>query len=261
MLTSLNRLLAQSMLVYEHGPFEQTQDRYDELLQALDFPNVSVTCITVNYDILIEEAAARRLGLDAVADAVSYRGVRGLTANKTKLMTVFKLHGSVNWLKLPGNHFVGPEAALVHARIRSDNPTSHNEAWFGMDSGDDVVTTGKRANTILHLKGPVPHYEPILGIYADGKPAPHNQGCLESVLASTLDHLNRTTFGKAFVLGLHLPPESDDPRLNQVLRAVARACPDALYVNPNANEFQRATELGFTPLQRTFEALLRDMDA
>lgn len=256
-ITALNRLLAQAMLVYKRGPFERAPDRYDALLEALDFPNVRVSCITVNYDTLIEEAAARSLGMEAVVDAVSYPGVRGLTATEDRRMTVFKLHGSVNWLKLPGNTYVGPAAGLDSARVRGDEPTLHNNSWFGVDSGVDIATTGRRENTILHLKHHL-QYEPILGIYTEGKPAPHNQGCLENVLTSALGHLDGTAFTKAFVVGLHLPPESDDPRLNQVLRAVARTCPNTSYVNPDAKEFQRATELGFQPFPVTFDAFLQD---
>jgi hypothetical protein len=225
--TTLNRVIAQALLTYKGGPFECGQDRYDELLLRLGFPEHGVTCVTLNYDLLLEEAVARVFNVGTIAEAVAYPGVRTLHGGVTRHVDVFKLHGSINWMRSPG-----------------------------MDSGRDIVVEGRREDTILRLKDPA--YEPILGLYTGGKPAPRNQGCLESVARCTLERIRTNAFSNVLILGLHLTPAGDDPRLDEILGAIVGLGLPVLYVNPVESECAAAALRGFTPKRASFETLMHD---
>ena len=247
-----NRLLAQAMLCGRRSRFEEGPDLYDELLRRHLVARPSTTAvISFNYDILIEEAAARLAGR-SVEQAVHYPDIADDDGHADRLV-VFKPHGSVNWMQT--NDHVGGSATPCCIETRPAGPSVFEDRIVGLATGGQYVAMGTRRGIVLEAK----HLEstPILALYMGGKPVTSNQPAVDRHRAACLEAVRANRTAAVTVIGLRSPTSpGDDPFLEQLLDAVRACAGPREYVNPSADERAHSATLGFTPVEATLSAHL-----
>ncbi|HUB06076.1 MAG TPA: hypothetical protein VMB50_03705 [Myxococcales bacterium] len=225
----INRLVAFAMLGGNaSSAFARRPDRFDELLSLPTFRG-RIAVISLNYDILLEEALIRS------GRSWGYRGPRRQFPRPGGI-PVFKLHGSINWQRLLP---VGPgrtlSVGLAGHPLRPD--TGHEEVQIA------------RPNIIAMLKHS--DHPPVLATYSAGKEVDSNWGCIEGSVRSCLRAIRRSPGARATLFGVRLPASTDDPRLERVARALQVLRGQKEFVNPGEDERAAAESLGFEPRERT----------
>jgi len=111
LIVRLNQLIAWSLTTGNKCAFRERADLYDDLVSLLGEPN-GLAVISLNYDVLFEEALERQFG----RDCLWYPGLRfGGTA---KMLPVYKLHGSCNWFVMPGSANCARQCCSINGRSR-----------------------------------------------------------------------------------------------------------------------------------------------
>jgi hypothetical protein len=247
LLDPLNRLVAWSMLVGDGCRFPERRDRLDELLAS---PGVAqnVAVITLNYDVLLEEALHR------AGRAYRYPGVRG-TRDDREALPLFKLHGSINWLQL-FSYAASADLRTAQEMARSQPAITISGPDAGPETQREYVPPGGRVNLILEMKHNGVARNPVLATYAPGKPVPYNYGCIDSVHTDCLAALAANPEASGVIIGVHLPTPGDDPRLDEVLQGIAFLRGGVEYVGPGTADQESAKSRGFTLGPRTLAEFL-----
>jgi hypothetical protein len=140
--------------------------------------------------------------------------------------------------------------------VRSQPPITISGPDSGPETQREYVPPGDRANLILELKHDGVARTPVLAVYAPGKPVPYNYGCIDAVYRECLATFVRNPDASATVIGVHIPPLDDDPRLDEVLGALVRLRGSVDYVGPGAEDRDSAKERGIRLGPQTLEDLL-----
>ncbi len=244
----LHRLLTWSMLLGRGCRFPQQADRYDELLLALPGFGEGTAIITPNYDILIEEALIR------AGREFHYPGAR-IAASEHRGVPIYKIHGSINWLVQM------PYAVSHDLEIARSMAAAQPSVGLSGPAGDqhpethrEYVPPGGRDNLILELKRN--SSAPVLAVYAPRKPVPVNFEAVAGVLSKVLGVITTNKGAAATIVGLRLQPREDDPRLHDIVAALAGLRGPKVYVARGDEERERARSLGFEVVAGTFEEFL-----
>lgn len=249
---SLNLLMAWSMLTGKSCSFPEHPDRFDNLLQLSDFSD-ELAVITLNYDLLLEEAVQR---LSAEPDhAYFYPGLSKLTGR----IPIFKIHGSINWLQ----HYPLARSAsnsVAERMVRENPPMTLSGPDKVPDTQQEYVPTGERTNLIAELKHDGSARNPILGIYAPGKPIPYNCKCIGRVRSKCLKIVDENQDADVTIIGVHITKPGDDPRLDEVLDALGGLNGEKRYVGPDENDRDAADNRGFRADARYLHELIKDND-
>jgi len=240
----IHRLLAFSMLMGNGCHFDERRDRFDELLGIHD-PRDGLAIVTLNYDLLIEEALDRR------GVAYWYPGVRDET-NASSDVPIFKLHGSINWQPVPG----GAVSSTLEVAQRNARPMTLSGPDNTRETGMDCIIRGGRPNIILHYK----HDEtstPLLEVYARGKPALDNWEGIQAHFEQCLDKVRVNSTADVTVIGVGVPENvtEDDPRLHDVVEVLSEQRGRRAYVDPAQNKAWEAA--GFHKAADTFGQYIR----
>ncbi len=253
LLEPVNRLVAWSMLTGHQCAFLELRDRYDELFARAEFAT-NLGLISINYDILPEESLGR-------ADRLyCYPGMRvpPAPAGAPLGVPIFKLHGSINCLRLfptavGSNYEVVRKISESLPRVIQSGPDQ------GSDTQREYVPPGDRRNLIYELKHN-PYRSPVLAIYAPGKPVPYNHDCVEGIHRECLAAVARNPSARATIIGVRIPPAGDDERLDAVLHALRGLGGGAEYIARGDDERAAAKALGFKLGARTLEEYLAGRD-
>jgi hypothetical protein len=252
-LGALSLLLAQAMLLdCEVSRFPQQKDLLDDLLTAFGIRNAALDVITLNYDLLLEEAALRVLARIKLSDAVSYSGV----SESAGALRLWKIHGSVNWLR-SNSHIAGSRSEPV--TTRPAKPSSYNGKLIGLDTGGIDPPPDTRDEVLQQMRHdsegarrPV-----VAALYSVGKPIPNNPSVLHAVREDALDLFRRKPDAEVIVIGVRPPPiEEDDPTLSLIFEAVAKHRGPTSYVGPCEQDRAAVARLGVTPGARGLHELL-----
>jgi len=241
----LNRLVTWSMLTGLQCAFTERADRYDHLFGLPRFQG-NLALISLNYDLLAEEALMRA-GRD-----VCWPGPRD-KQGRTGL-PVFKPHGSVNWLRL----FSTPVSATlaVAEQIAASSPIATlSGPQQGLDTGQEYIPPGPRNNLIWELKRQSNADQAILALYAQGKPVFTNHDCIAAAFDACVDAVRQNMSAGATLIGVSIPPEKDDPRLDAILGAL-RGLTAVDYVAPSPDDRASAQAHGFHLGAKTLEELV-----
>lgn len=249
----VHRLLARALTHGVGCRFVEGVDHYDLLLKKLGLgtPASVVSAISFNYDLLLEEAAARILGQPSLSMAVDYGGLRQLgrvEAPAVGRLRVFKPHGSINWFDAhssPGSQ-MNPDRPMGTLAPSGDS----------LDYGDENLTAvieGSRDNVIAMLETSLGL---VLAPYCHGKPATQ---ALDDVRAAAMNEIKACSESCLIVIGV-LAPElgdaADDPFLSSLFSTITRHPGPKLYVNPSAADCDRALAYALEPRQLPLEQFL-----
>jgi hypothetical protein len=260
-LAAFNRFLAFALLTGRACRFSESPngDLYDALLCAHGFPARELTVVTLNYDILLEEAAARVASVKEPLDVLCYPGLRFIHSAVDRAMRVFKPHGSVNWLAV--NNHMGTSATLSAIRTRPAEASIFEGRLVGLDTGQEWVPPGGRTNNVLSLKH-ARREHPVLALYTDGKPVPRNASSIDLHRQACLDHLRAFKDPKVLVVGLRPPYRSNnDPFLDQLFAVLARGRGQRVYVSPSPDDCAAAAAYGLQAIQEGLSEYVERMQS
>jgi hypothetical protein len=229
---TLNRLVAFAMLTGRGCRFPRCPqgDLYDELLRLNGCPRQKLLVVTFNYDVLLEEAATRVAGRPDHSNVLSYPGLK-LVNQEDRVLSVFKPHGSVNWIAVD-NH-KGASATASAIRV---TPAAFAGKLAGLATNQEYVPPAGREENVKYLKRqPAP--QPVLAFYMDGKPAPRNEPSVERHRRACLDALRQESDLPITVIGL-CPPRRDgnDDFLQELFELIRVRSAPKEYVSPSAED-------------------------
>jgi hypothetical protein len=242
----LARLIGWSMLTGDKCAFDERPDLYDELFR-LPRLRSNIGIISLNYDLLAEEALDR-------GHREFYRpGPRG--SQTLSGMPVFKIHGSINWLRLFSTS-VSSNLAAAQAGAASKPVATRSGPEKGLDTRQEYIPPGGRANLVAELKRGSNADQPILALYAEGKPVFSNYECIAAAFDACVTSINANPSASATIIGIRIPPPGDDPRLDAVLAAL-QSHRTVDYVAKGSEERAAAKAIGFTPVAETLAEFIR----
>ncbi len=252
LLEPVNRLLSWSMLVGHGCAFPEHHDRLDWLLNGDPFA-LNLAVITLNYDLLLEEA------LERAQRSYVYPGLRPLTPEPANpgAVPIYKLHGSINFLQFYGA-LRSSDPETLQKFGASQPKVILSGPGNGLDTQVEVVPQGGRDNLIVTLKHRGNARNPVLAIYAPGKPVPYNHNCVANIRDECLKALAGNRSAGATIIGVKLPePDAvgDDPPLDDTLQALRHLDGGVMYIARGDEERARACELGFSTGARTLEEI------
>ncbi len=234
----LNWLLAWSLTTGKGLAFTEGVDEYDALFRMYD--GQSLALISLNYDLLAEEALVRLRG----DDGIWFPGVR--FGQEQKSLPVFKLHGSCNWLTLP-NHQIGsgenwqpdPSQPALTTGPEGTFDTQHEHAFLS-----------SRPNVVAHLKHSYGVEHPVMALFTGRKPAPWNWPAINKTRQLCLMAISRNPKSAATIVGVRIPDDpSDDSDLVRTLECLGRLEGTRLFVNPDSEQCEKAEAFGLEPRQ------------
>jgi hypothetical protein len=244
----IQRLIAYSMNFGYRNAFIEHGDLFDDLLRVWG-PDAIVT---VNYDLLVEQALQRLhlrysyLGLPGPASKPGYVS----PGDNGNVVPIFKLHGSVNWLAPPtGGAGASEEAARKEAEARSAR---------GVKSGPLDALQG-RQGTFVSPNAPTLRMDlekdrnrgPIIAVYGPGKHFLQNPEDVDSHRRSCLEYLGSHRLGDVLAVGIKPATAKDDPVLRSVLRALVAATGSKRYVSPSPSDCRAFARFGFRTRKET----------
>ncbi len=125
----LNRAIGELMLNYEEKPYTNVERN---LLNSFISPirksrtaNDSLTFITTNYDLIIDNEIQNEFLIDKVDYGITYRNVFDsniVTTPSNSAVKYYKLHGSLNWLQcsLCGYFYINPYGCIIHQAFKNE---------------------------------------------------------------------------------------------------------------------------------------------
>ena len=245
-LTILNkvyRAVAWSMLTGRGCRFREGEDGLDALLQHPRFAGAKLCVVTLNYDILTEEALCR------LGRKFYYPGVS--TEQESTGVQVYKLHGSINWRQVTA---IGIGATIEIARENANRNRIEYGTALGhsrltsRETGGNYIPPDGRTNLILTLKNSHNTADAIMAIYGTGKPVATNPTCLERVRKSCLSFIQQQGDADVTIIGVRPPSgQVDDPTLAQLFDALSKTSGRRHYVGPAIDHCDAARDMGFDP--------------
>jgi hypothetical protein len=238
LLEEINSVLAQSFLEGTGCRFREQEDLYDSLLRDYcGLPTAKLQLISFNYDLLLEEAVARVLGVTGILDAVDYAGLEQSGRLNGGPIRMYKPHGSINWFDAWGF----PGSMNNPDRPAGTSSYSIEGHYLGQDSGVALVAPGDRNNiSAILTQG---ESRVLMAQYSSGKPIPSNPSVILAVRAGCVRAMQCAGNNPITLIGLGLPVKDDpddDPVLADLFNTI-RSCRGAkTYVSPNEAECVRA---------------------
>jgi hypothetical protein len=251
-LAATQRLLVYAFTVGCRCAFSSRRDRLIDLVAYLK-PTVIVT---VNYDLLLEDALARESCRYKYPSLPGPAGEDFVSTGTGDPVLLFKLHGSVNWRARWGA--VGGIGRPSEADERladnrstrvSDGPGGHRTDTFAT-----CVLPLDRQQLIHELEANSVG-EPVVAVYGRGKPAISNPNHLETHRSACLDLLRTASISQALAVGIRPVTPDDDLVLHKVIKLLGNS-DGARCVNSSKPECDEFFLRGFSPVQETLAKFL-----
>jgi len=217
--------------------FDMRADLYDDLIKALEgkgLDSTNLTFITLNYDLLLEQAL-QRAGVTFNYLLPGYNRIQGCG--------FLKIHGSINWW---GNF--GP-----FRQLQQGEPVPYDLT---------LTTLGKDYKNIRVVEDPydaciaVDTGDPIIAHYAQGKPAYVNARTLAGIRREAAAEC--TAAAEALIIGVH-PPVSprEDETLWEMFTSLKARQVSTRYVGLPPDTDTVAEVWRFQPVSMTFRDFVR----
>lgn len=251
LLDRVNEVLCYAFLTGRACAFEEKDDLYDDLFEALR-PTLRAI-ITPNYDLLAEEALGR-VGL-----AYRYRAMDEPNMPSADVV-MDKFHGSVNFFYTPGTGTgrtveLARDAHTPTDAVMQDNIVSIYNALPVIASQPP-----RRANAVCALKAD--HEVPVLVTYGPGKDATHGRPHLNSVRLECAAELRGDPPRRVIALGISPPRgDGDDVAWESLCTQLGALDCAKDYWSGMPDEREKMRTYGFDVHDGYFDQLLRALDA
>lgn len=169
-------------------------------------------------------------------------------------MPVFKLHGSVNWLPVPGAA-TGVDLAMVEEESRA-RPTSivKSGPLVSSQSWATYVPPNRRSLFVELERHRT--YVPVAAVYGSGKNLLNNPQHVESHRNACFDRLCAAPPAHVVALGLRPVSDEDDPVVGRLLDQLSEGSGEKIYVSPSKEECEAFGRRGFRPVAGTLADFL-----
>lgn len=126
----LNRAIGELMLSYEEKDYTvEEQALLTQFIAPLRNSRThedSLSFITTNYDLIIDNEIQKENLIDRVDYGIAYRSVfdsKLTPAPSNSLLNYYKLHGSLNWLycSLCGHYYINPYGCIIHQAFKEES--------------------------------------------------------------------------------------------------------------------------------------------
>jgi hypothetical protein len=249
---AIQRALAYSMLVGSECAFVAERDGYDRLLERLSRTRL-LTIVTLNYDILLEDALKRR-GIRITYPSVP--GVEGTiftSEGSGAVVPVYKPHGSINWLAIRS---IGLSASLEVAQTNT-KPLKLTRSGPYLATQSHATYVPPNRTSIFHELETRPVVSgPAVAVYGVGKYVVENPDHVQSHRAHCLTQLGSMADADVLAIGVRPASFEDDPVLSGLLDAIRKIQGHKEYVSPDGADCAAFRQRGFTSKQMTFEGWL-----
>lgn len=241
---TVHRILAYAFLFPESRTFLEGHDGYDDLIKHLRLTERETIIITLNYDVLLEEA------LDRCGVQVSYPKLKDTQGN----VKLFKPHGSVNWTTMkPLGIASSYEAAVAQTPALTFVDAG---SYVGVQSGDTRVFRRSAAFSILRDRIDL---APVIAMYTPGKFALDNSHHLDAHRRSCMRCLEGLVAADVVAIGVRRATLADDEILHNILGRLSAVGGSKTYVSPSDSDCRQFEELGFvsavSPLDEWLESI------
>jgi hypothetical protein len=252
----LNRLISFSMrssypdflrglcipVIEPHPAFANSEDLYDKLV--CEKLKESWTIISLNYDILIEEALLRigrifwypfiRFG--HYVDSLGAAGA----------IEILKPHGSINWFPV-ACHQIGYNSVPPPSKVEIAEATS---SLLSINYEGDSV----QQNVLIPLFWQY-YYSPIMAHYCHGKPVTSNPKLISTIRAACFERIESAS--EATIIGVSPVQEDDDSVAFGIFERLKGRRVN--YINPSAQDCNKIRRnYGFNTIQQTLSEWLSE---
>jgi hypothetical protein len=246
-------LLAYAMTVGCQCAFVEAADRLDSLMAMVK----PTTVVTLNYDVLTEEALLR-VGL-----RFTYPSLPGPDGSDQifghgigEPVQIFKLHGSVNWIPLQ----VIPHGADARAvwTAAAKPPAIVRHVQSGSLTARQTWRTyvpPNRASALCEWESGR-YGSPVAAVYGTGKNVLSNPDHVDQHRSACIKHLAAAPIDCAVAVGIRPVCPEDDPVLDKVVEVLASSAAHKLYVSPDEGACAAFQWRGFNSLRATLEQLV-----
>lgn len=244
----VNQLISWAFTTGDTPQFVERSDLYDELVRKL-FQKKGLAVISLNYDVLFEEAVYRVLG----KEVVWYPGVR--FGQKELSLPVYKPHGSSNWFVLRGS---SRSADLNIARKLAVPLALGPEKT--PDSQREYAILGDRKNLVSSMKRTHGHFDTVMALIMPRKKVPLNWPAVDRARDLCLEAIFSNPSANATVIGVHVPIDDDDPLVKKCLMALGQLEGQSTFINPSKDEILQSQQLGFDGKNMTLSEFIQKLD-
>lgn len=251
LLRALTQLTAVSMLPYfifqdarafPNFPFLNRPDLFDQFLSRINRPINEIIFVTLNYDILLEQALIRTGHIKQDTNLDTLYGWQDDDDSANAI--VLKMHGSANWVASMGPGTIGINEPIgIGATFHTDTIDYSELKAHLLPSGsiDNIPSVG-RYIAIAH--------------FCRGKPAFVNKRNISLVRSKALAASKACT--EAIVIGVHPPRNPDDDALLDDLLNALRG-KKVCYVGVPGDDTDAMRMRGFTVVDTGFEKYVTSM--
>jgi len=198
---------------FDYG-FRFQYDGYDRLIEKLGLGDGTWSIVSLNYDLLIEEAL-RRNSIEFIYPHFPF--LYGQDQSALPGIRIYKPHGSINF-------FAHGDHRIFHREPLSSDDRGQPTGYYTDAKGNSshthpiVMATPPGVENILHIADSASISEPVMANYTKGKPAYTNQETLEQVRRDALAAFRAA--GEVLIIGVKpIIDDADDQFVCDVLSA------------------------------------------
>lgn len=208
--------------------FRFQSDGYDRLSSKLNLGNGTWSIVSLNYDLLLEEAL-RRNNIEFFYPEFPFQF--GSDQSKANGLKIYKPHGAINLFAHGDNKIFHREPLPTDDR---GLPTSYFKDAAGnvTPTHPIVMAVPPGLENVLSIADSSTISEPVIANYTKGKASDTNQKTLEEVRRSAIKAIKEAD--EVVVIGVRPIFDSEDDRF--VAEALSVQIPDLTYVAANREE-------------------------
>ena len=242
-------LLAYAFLVGRACAFHERQDLLDQLVARLP-ANRPTIVITLNYDLLLEDALKRAGRRYTYPSVPGVEGTIFVSEGQGEAIQFFKIHGSINWLSLRS---CGVSADLEVARQSTRSVKYIDFGSFPVAQTYATYVTPNRAALFFELERHLSAQTPVAAIYGTGKQVIENPEHVDEHRRACCAQICQLAEADVLAVGLRRAAGEDDPILHELLVSLSRVRGEKTCVNFSANDCEQFESLGYKAIQTTLE--------
>jgi hypothetical protein len=243
------RTLCYSFLVGRHCGFLFRPDLMDTLIRHLSTVR-NVTFISLNYDLLLEDALTRAKRAYTYPRIPGVEGTIFTSNGQGAPATIYKPHGSINWLSLRSD---GTGSTLEIASKNSKPVKYMKQSGILVAQTHGTYVSQDRTSLFYELEEAIDVEMPVIAVYGAGKHAIENPEHLDGHRSACREMISDLSNPDVLAIGVRPVSSVDDPVLHKIVASLAGSAGQKEYVSPSSPECDHFERLGFASHRMTFQ--------
>jgi hypothetical protein len=243
------------MLVGRQCAFHSGNDLFDDIVARLGSERHMIA-ITLNYDLLFEEALERATRAFFYPRLTEKEETTAVPSGLGEVIPVYKLHGSINWFS--ARSFSG-SADLEIARQNSHPVKLVNAGSMIASQTYATYVPPGRLNAFYEWENGVVTSGPVAAIYGTGKLLLENPEHVQAHRNDCFDRLSRIDHADVIAIGMRPVSVEDDPTTNALIDRLSRLDGKKTYISPSVVDCKGFAALGFEVRQVGLETWIEEL--